>query len=155
MLDLIDPCFYEKVYTPAFESSIGQHFRHIIEHYLCFLDQLEAATICYDLRQRNQRLEQDSEFALNSILELESHLQAFDHAHFTQSYQVRDQQSHVLIETSLERELLFLQSHTVHHYAIIAAITRALGIQPKGNFGVAIATRVVQKERREGGICAR
>ena len=64
---------------------------------------------------------------------------------FSESYTFVDEQSVEPIATNLQRELLFLQSHTVHHYAIIGAMTRAFGNQPDNEFGVAIATRTHQK----------
>lgn len=154
LLDLLDQGLFQRPCRPAFQSTIGEHFRHILEHFVCFFEQLECNTICYDQRQRDRRLEQDFEFALETIAKLENELQNFDPSYFEKSYLICDQQTSGPIITSLERELLFLQSHTTHHYAIIAAIARAHGTQPQADFGVAIATRVFQNEQRESGICA-
>ena len=68
---------------------------------------------------------------------------------FEQHYTIIDEQSDVPVQTNLERELLFLQSHTVHHYAIIGAMTRAFGNQTDDEFGVAIATRTHQKKQTD------
>ena len=38
------------------------------------------------------------------------------------------------------RELLFLISHTVHHFALIAFMLRSFGIEPGDKFGVAPST---------------
>ena len=54
---------------------------------------------------------------------------------------IRDQQTSDSVRTSVARELLFLQAHTVHHYAIIAAMARNLGLSTKPDFGLAIATK--------------
>ena len=61
--------------------------------------------------------------------------------------QIKDLQITEPIKTNLERELLFLQSHSVHHYAIIAAMTRLIGERPAVEFGVAFATRTFNEEQ--------
>ena len=53
--------------------------------------------------------------------------------------------------TSVVRELQFLASHTVHHYAVIAAMLRPQGVEPGDDFGVAPST--LQYER-ENAACA-
>jgi hypothetical protein len=50
------------------------------------------------------------------------------------------------------RELQFLVSHTVHHYALIAFILRANGIDPGADFGVAPSTLAHRKSQQS---CAR
>ena len=50
--------------------------------------------------------------------------------------------------SSVERELQFLSSHTVHHYALIAVILRLNGVQPEEGFGVAPSTQRYWKESR-------
>jgi hypothetical protein len=42
---------------------------------------------------------------------------------------------------TLVRELLFLSSHTVYHFALLAPHCRAAGIEPKPDFGKAPTTR--------------
>ena len=44
------------------------------------------------------------------------------------------------------RELDFLQSHTIHHFALIAYKLEALGIEVEDNFGVAPSTLKYWKE---------
>jgi hypothetical protein len=54
--------------------------------------------------------------------------------------------------TSVTRELQFLASHTVHHYAVIAAMLRPQGVEPGNDFGVAPST--LEYERGHAA-CAR
>jgi len=37
-IEQVNESGYRTVSKPAFQSSLGQHARHIIEHYQCFLD---------------------------------------------------------------------------------------------------------------------
>jgi len=144
LVGLLEAEQYTQGFQPAFESTIGAHFRHVLEHYRCFIKQMPGRVFCYDDRERDQALECDSEYAVNAIHQIVDQLAGIsDHA-FAQTYTLLDEQSPGPVETKLQRELLFLQSHTVHHYAMIAAMTRAFGNQPEADFGIAIATRSYQ-----------
>jgi len=50
---------YSKVQKPYFESSLGKHMRHIIDHYLCFRRDFDKGVIDYDQRHRDSQLETD------------------------------------------------------------------------------------------------
>ncbi|MEM7357760.1 MAG: DinB family protein [Pseudomonadota bacterium] len=141
LVQLLNGEQFQQRYKPAFESTVGAHFRHLLEHYRCFLEQLEGGVICYDDRERDDRLERDREYALACISDILQQLQLLDMDLFDRPYTIKDCQAMTEVATSLERELLFLQSHTVHHYALIAAMTRGLGVRPNADFGVAIATQ--------------
>lgn len=140
-LNIIDEKQYIADSKPIFESTMGAHFRHVLEHYQCFFKQLDKRHFCYDLRQRNLRLETDLEYAKQVITEIITLMKRLNISADADSFCLSDETINAKIETSLLRELAFLQSHTTHHYAIIAAIARSLGIQPQPDFGIAIATR--------------
>ena len=146
LLSVLKANQYTDGYKPAFQSTIGAHFRHVLEHYRCFFTQMESACFCYDKRERDATLECDSSHAEQTISYLIGLFGQLDHSQFEKAYTIDDEQSQGAVATTLERELLFLQSHTVHHYAIIGAMTRAFGNKPAADFGVAIATRSHQKQ---------
>ena len=54
--------------------------------------------------------------------------------------------------STVARELRFLVSHTVHHYALIAMVLRGHGLDPGEEFGVAPSTLAYWSETAE---CAR
>jgi len=141
LLALLEADQYTQGFKPAFQSTIGAHFRHVLEHYRCFLGQMTSRKFCYDDRDRDQLLECDRVYASTTIVDLIDQLTELDSDLFDQDYSIEDQQVAGRVKTTLHRELLFLQSHTVHHYAIIGAMTRAFGKRPDEDFGVAIATR--------------
>lgn len=146
LLTILDSKHYSAGFKPAFHSTIGAHFRHVLEHYRCLFSQLESGTICYDDRERDQLLECDAEYAAVTLAQMKQELVQLKPEFIAREIWVKDQQSDAPVTSSLDRELLFLQSHTVHHYAIIGAMTRAFGQQPEEDFGVAIATRTHQAE---------
>jgi len=127
LLSQLSPEQYTQGYKPAFSSTIGAHFRHVLEHYRCFLSHIESGEICYDSRERDQLLEVDHEYALCTISELSAALEKFN-----------------LMDPNMNSA--FLQSHSVHHYAMIAAMCRLLGVVPEEDFGVAIATKAHQQQ---------
>jgi uncharacterized damage-inducible protein DinB len=145
LLALLKPEQYTRAYKPAFHSTIGAHFRHVLEHYRCFITQLEAGHICYDNRERDPLLECNFAYANQTITQLQSALRDLEQHDLDQFCQLSDQQATESLTSTVYRELLFLQSHTMHHYAIIGAMTRVFGAQPSSDFGVAIATREHQK----------
>lgn len=133
---------YTKAYKPAFQSTIGAHFRHVLEHYRCFFVQITKSNFCYDLRARDQSLECDPQYALETINGLSNDIRGLESRELGENFTIDDAQTLAPISTTINRELLFLQSHAAHHYAIIGAMTRAFGNKPDENFGVAIATRL-------------
>lgn len=158
LLLLLKPGQYVSGYKPAFNSTIGAHFRHVLEHYRCFITQLSSGEISYDKRLRDQQLEVDCDYANQVINDLISNLKALRSTDLNSTCVIRDQQAicdqlePVPVNSTVYRELLFLQSHTVHHYAIIGAMTRAFGANPAEDFGVAIATREHQKNCDENDL---
>ena len=149
LLALLKPEQYTRGFKPAFRSTIGAHFRHVLEHYRCFIRQLESGHICYDDRERDLLLERDFDYANRTLIELQGALRDLEQQNLDQACQLSDQQATESLTSTVFRELLFLQSHTVHHYAIIGAMTRTFGAQPADDFGVAIATREHQKPTTE------
>jgi len=147
LLNVLKESQYTDGFKPAFHSTIGAHFRHVLEHYRCFLSQYESSHFCYDKRERDQALECDANYAKQTISDLIAGLNNVNQTSFDSTYTIDDEQSQGAVNTTLQRELLFLQSHTVHHYAIIGAMTRAFGSSPDDEFGVAIATRSHQRQQ--------
>ncbi|MBL4671345.1 MAG: DinB family protein [Arenicella sp.] len=152
LLALLKPEQYTRAYKPTFHSTIGAHFRHVLEHYRCFIRQLETGIICYDDRERDLPLERDFAYANQTLIELQGALRDLEQQNLDKPCQLRDQQATESLTSTVFRELLFLQSHTMHHYAIIGAMTRTFGAQPSADFGVAIATREHQKSTAESII---
>ena len=126
------------------EAGVGPHLRHCIDFYRCFLRDLEAGRIDYDRRERQPDLEERREAALAAIGQLEAGLARVSDA--DRELEVRvdaapgESPEEAWSRSSLARELRFLVSHTVHHYALIAQRLRAGGYDPGRSFGVAPST---------------
>lgn len=126
-------------------SSIGAHCRHIIEFYHSFLKGAVSGTINYDERARDVKLETDRLLALQEFQNIEQQLtKLMSSGLLTTAFYLQtqvDTKSTITIETTLERELVFLQSHSVHHQAMIALLMHCFELPVPKEFGVATSTR--------------
>lgn len=123
----------------VFSSSIGQHIRHCVEHYEEFLHALEEQReIDYEKRPRDLRVETDPEEAVGRLEKIRTALR--DPSLECQELMVWDNGSLTPAKSSASREIQFLLSHTVHHFALIAVIVSLGGRQVPRNFGVAPST---------------
>jgi len=132
-------------------ASAGPHFRHILDHYRCFLRGLPTGRIDYDERDRDPVLENDpaqARAALAAVSRELSELEpvARDHRILVHVATSADGDSPAdWASSTVKRELLFLQSHTVHHFALIALLVRGAGIDLGEDFGVAPSTLAHRK----------
>lgn len=130
---------YQAIAKPAFQSSLGQHARHIVEHYQCFIAQLEQGrSLNYDLRCRDPRLDSERNTCISEINRLIVEFEALQTVDVDMN--ISDDYSQYEARSSLCRELMFLVSHTEHHNAMIAAMKRLSGDEVDASFGVANAT---------------
>jgi uncharacterized damage-inducible protein DinB len=134
-------------------ASIGQHVRHILEFYLLLISGSFTGTISYDKRERNLRIENEPEYAVNTLDRILAGLQMLTEdkpIEFDADYTV-DGSMESIIVSSVYRELAYCIEHSIHHQALIKSGLVALGI-PKlvgDNFGVAYSTI-----RYRSSICA-
>lgn len=124
------------------DASIGEHVRHILEHYELFWEGIKLGHIDYDNRKRNPELESNRLFAVQSMIAYVSKFQnqtlTLEPLTISQNY--HPNQPIPIVISNMTRELMFLISHTVHHYAIISILVKLDGgFVPKG-FGFSPAT---------------
>jgi uncharacterized damage-inducible protein DinB len=136
---------YSLAVRPLFTHGVGSHFRHCLDSYDCFLRGIETGRIDYGQRERDERVERDRQAAITRIEATIARLRNLTSSDETMSLTAR-QDLAVWSCTSIERELQFLLSHTVHHYALIALALRWQGFEPGEEFGVAPSTLQYWKE---------
>lgn len=148
LLQGLSPEHYTQIQRPYFESSLGKHLRHILDHYLCFQRDFGKGLIDYDQRQRDCQLEADKDYALSTIRKLCSFLEGLKTtAAIGQPLKIlmcNDVAAPAgeITQSTLGRELQFLQGHSVHHYALMAAMMKVSGESVSEHFGVAPSTIV-------------
>lgn len=143
-------------YTWQYEnsvSSIGKHIRHIIDHYSCFFKTLAENYINYDNRPRVPVLETRVDAATRELDEIGrrlSELRNFKPGRIYILISVDPDEKVTTVESNLKRELLFLQSHTLHHMAVIQLMLRLLGSQVDSDFAYAPSTKKFLKKSGGG-----
>lgn len=142
LVDALTPAQY--VHAEQGQSSIGAHMRHCMDHFLCFLRGLDAGEINYDARDRDEALENDREVFQRVVSDVCEALSALDGANLSRPLVMRQIPAPgfepVFATSTIDRELLFLMSHCIHHVAIAKVLARAWGITMPANLGVAYST---------------
>jgi len=155
LLERIDDELYSATELAVCSSAVGGHIRHIVDYYGLMLSGVPEGRIDYDLRDRDPMVETDRRTGIARLRGLVERLQGFDVAGAPTTVEVKvdlpEGQEAAWSRSSLERELQFSLSHTVHHFALIATILRLNGCEPGPDFGVATSTLRYMKER---GACA-
>jgi hypothetical protein len=123
----------------VFSSSVGQHIRHCVEHYEEFLQAItEQRELNYEMRPRDLNVEIDPVESVRRIEIIRDLLRA--HVVECREILMFDNGSRAPARSSITREIQYLLSHTVHHFALIAVIASLGGMQVPHNFGVAPTT---------------
>ncbi len=139
LIDSLPDGAYSRPQETVFQSSIGDHFRHASDHFTAFFEGLESGIIDYEQRRRDRSLATDPDQARSFSLEIETALEELDRQP-ERPITVREEGGSRDLPTSRDRELAFLVSHTVHHFALIRIIC-ALERHPlPEDFGVAPST---------------
>jgi len=140
----LDDSAYCEPLPPLSRSSVGAHVRHTLDHFTSLLHGVADGVVDYDRRERDTQIERDRASAVAAIRELERAL--------AEAQLRSDRDLSVLVDSgergpratsrsTLQRELQFCIAHTVHHYAIVALLLRARGIEVDAGFGVAPSTQ--------------
>ena len=140
-IDLIEQISNEDYTKEINGASLGAHFRHCIDFAYNLLKGLESGEINYNNRERDIGIEVNKEHAKERLLFLSESLKTISVESFSDkvlsSSEIEDK---LWLESTIARELEFLHSHTVHHYAIINEKLKSAGIKVKYGFGVAPST---------------
>ncbi|MGC9452831.1 MAG: hypothetical protein ACP5I4_15435 [Oceanipulchritudo sp.] len=138
---------YDESYAAAseacFDSTPGGHMRHILEHYGNFLHGLDEGLVDYDRRDRGSPVETCRKTALDLALDLINGLANVSSQSFEDPLLIilDDGGSPRQSRSNVERELQFLLSHTVHHFALLRTILWIQGLRKfPDNFGIAPST---------------
>ncbi len=147
VLPLIDELTDEGFRTGDLElgiSSVGAHLRHVGDAVDCLLRGLDSGRVDFDARRRDERLERERAVGRKRLQELARRVRAIE-AKFAGrplrvSHDAPAGAPQPIADSTLERELMFLASHCVHHYALVAIVLKRRGVRPSPDFGVAVST---------------
>lgn len=125
-------------------STIGEHTRHIIEMFQCLENQYHNGVVDYDKRNRDYKIQSDTNFALECIAEIKNQLEKENKTLVLQ--QIVDGEE-LRIDTNYFRELLYNLEHCIHHQALIkVAVVQLEHLQIDPDFGVARSTIEYRKQ---------
>ena len=143
---------YVAVLKPHLMGSAGAHMRHVLDHYLALKNGVADGLVNYNKRHRHSEVESLPEIALQAWQEITEWLHEICES-------AMDMPLHVITETSVEhteyvqvpstlaRELVFVSSHAVHHFSIMAVIRSLQGQSTDANFGIAPATATYLRQQ--------
>ncbi len=146
--------------SPYIQSSIGQHFRHVIDMYMALVMGKSTGYIDYDIRRRGASVERSRQQAIAELEHVKRHISGYlqQVGMVSEMVDVKtevtvDETHSVTIRSSLIRELVFTSSHAVHHYALISVIAKIQGVAIDASLGVAPATaRFMRTDAQEAVV---
>lgn len=119
-------------------SSIGKHFRHVLDHFRLLLTPSESGNIYYDIRDRNRIpaliIHLDMKIAEQVINQLKDLVvKAYKHIKCNSVVMLRvtvePTTPFLPLTSTFGRELWFVCNHAIHHAALIKAICIELDIK--------------------------
>lgn len=127
-------------------APVGAQYRHVLEHYQCFLDGVSSGAIDYDARRRDPELEQSPARAAHATRLVLEGLTALatvgpDRPIAVQLRSAVDVPEPEWSRSTVAREVQFLVSHTVHHFALIKLLLAGEPLALDPDFGVAPSTQ--------------
>ncbi len=136
---------YRTVAPAPHSASIGQHYRHVLDHFICLADGIASGVIDYDARSRNRELETSREAAGDNTRNLIELFSSLSERELSTRYKVlysvgySDEEAQT-IDTVLAREVAFCVSHAIHHFAIIRLVCSQFHMELPAQFGIAPST---------------
>lgn len=136
---------YSRVATAPFNASIGQHYRHVLEHFQSLIRGASAREINYDARERNPRLHGEVTYASIATCDVLRALKRYSEETLARPCKVINSVGYrasnpSAFESNVSRELAYCIGHAIHHYAIIRLICHEIGVTVPAEFGVAPST---------------
>ena len=144
-LDRVSDEVYARRLEGTFAASLGAHYRHVLDHFLCLTEGIRTGQVNYDQRRRNPQLENSVQYARlvteGLIDELGSLSREGLQRQCTVSYSVGYGDGEVEpVRSNLAREVMFCVGHAIHHYALLKLLCAGQGVNLPYEFGVAPST---------------
>ncbi len=144
-LDLVSDEVYARRLEGTFAASLGGHYRHVLDHFLCLTEGIRTGQVNYDQRQRNPQLESSVAYARLVTEGLIDELGVLSREALkrdcTVTYSVGYGDSDAEpVRSNLAREVMFCVGHAIHHYALLKLLCAREGVDLPYEFGVAPST---------------
>lgn len=131
--------------APFGGSSLGAHYRHVLDHFLCLLEGLRGGRINYDERRRDPELETSVEAARLATWELLGAFSRLPADAFEDECTVVCSVGYAedgvqAVTSNLAREVIYCVGHAIHHYAIVKLLCAGMAVALPYEFGIAPST---------------
>jgi hypothetical protein len=129
--------------APTYGDSVGLHLRHVIEHFEALLGPPRHHVADYDSRPRDASLERSASLARRRLLALRQHLArrvSLDEPVCVRGKGGLGGEFDFRVNSTVGRELVFVASHAIHHFALLKVHCQQRGIRLRADFGKAPAT---------------
>jgi uncharacterized damage-inducible protein DinB len=119
VLRKIDFADYQQKLAVLNNSSIGMHFRHVLEFYDLLLQ--SESELCYDDRPRRYSIENNTEEALDFLVSIKTRLEGLheDRNLILSAGYDAYADTKTQVKSTLSRELAYNLEHCIHHMALI------------------------------------
>ncbi len=126
-------------------ASIGKHYRHVLDHFLCLREGIRTGKVNYDQRDRDPQLESSvaaSRLVTENLIDQFGSLSDDSlHRECTVTYSVAYGENDLeRAPSNLAREIMFCIGHAIHHYAILKLLCAGVGVTLPREFGIAPST---------------
>lgn len=143
---------YTRIPRPHFAASPGMHMRHVLDHYQALMRGLASKHVDYNQRQRQSAVESQRTLSIQNWQQISHWLTQLCPDNLRTTITVTSeialdaqQQGHAT--STLARELIFVSSHAVHHFSLLAVMASQDKQRVPAHFGVAPATLTYQREQ--------
>jgi hypothetical protein len=148
VLELIKPEDYTKRVPSIFNSSIGGHIRHSLDHFSAVVQAASSkdsnSLANYDQRARNTEIEVDPKVAMALVNDLIKIIPSLPLKKEIDVSFIGDEKSFrsYQVKSSVVRELSFASHHAIHHLSMIKLILSSLSYElpPDSPLGIALST---------------
>jgi hypothetical protein len=145
LLGRIDAGVYSQSLQLFNGSSIGQHFRHIVDFYGCLSRGASDRRVDYAQRQRDTRIETEPDYAADILLGFLAEIQTLDETFIMEvvaDFSSELNETRPVVQSTIGRELMYAYDHAVHHLAMIKMGLKAMApaLEVDKNLGVAPST---------------
>ncbi len=125
-------------------AAVGAHLRHCADHFTAFFRGVPRGTVDYDARDRDPELEADPDRMLSELVRIDGELARIELASGSREIAVLQLAAPGdpprPVASTVERELVFLSSHTIHHLALMIRLAAEHGVAVPEELGVAFST---------------
>jgi uncharacterized damage-inducible protein DinB len=152
LIEGLDTELYLRSPAPLAASTVGAHMRHVLDVAASFLRGLPEGRIDYDRRERDPEVELDKREGARRLRQVARAIADLGPLRPDEPLLVRcDVPEGVAPDagwsrSTTGRELTYVLSHAIHHYALIALILASYGHEVEEGFGVAPSTLAYWKE---------